>query len=174
MLFSGCSPPVSFSLVLLKFLILGVVYAKTSFGSEPSAHGAKPGSKEAVDSPIPIIPKINNSTKSRGESFGGLSRGGERKGYDYGDPKYGCMVGEQPMQVLGVAGEFCSPECTTSHSCPTLIAPGVSATPQCALTTSSEQEFCVLICMSTNQCAAGAICHPISGVGICTFTSSVA
>jgi len=159
---------------LFKFLIIGVVSAKTSFIPEqPSENGAAPadvGKIEAGRAPVPMVGKIKNVTTTGGGMFAGGKESEE--GYDYGNPKYGCMLGERPMQVLGVAGDFCSPECTTSHKCPTHTAPGVTATPQCALTTSSEQEFCVLICMSTSQCASGALCHPISGVGICTFPAA--
>merc|ERR1711981_1482372 len=42
----------------------------------------------------------------------------------YGDPKTGCEKDEQAVQVLGVPGDFCSPKCSSSGSCPTDLPSG--------------------------------------------------
>ena len=50
----------------------------------------------------------------------------------YGNPANGCESDETAVQVTGVAGSFCSPDCA-KKACPTDVPTGVTAAPQCAL-----------------------------------------
>jgi len=97
----------------------------------------------------------------------------------YGDPKTGCQSDEQPVQVQGVEGDFCSPACTDAGVCPTDEPSGVTANPQCALQTSSGGKYCALICSPSSLTSNGAngecgtgTCQSISGTGICTYAKS--
>merc|ERR1711988_1264184 len=95
----------------------------------------------------------------------------------YGDPADGCESDEQAVQVQGLSGKFCSPDCKSS-SCPTDVPSGVVAKPQCALQSTTGDKKCALICSPSTdeaslragdaQCGA-ATCQPIQGVGICTY-----
>jgi len=98
----------------------------------------------------------------------------------YGDPTKGCEADEQAVQVQGVTGAFCSPDCTSS-ACPTDVPSGVTAAPQCALKSTTGAKKCALICSATTDEAslrAGdamcgeATCQPIQGTGICTYGAS--
>merc|ERR1711865_205262 len=68
----------------------------------------------------------------------------------YGDPATGCEADEQAVQVQGLAGKFCSPDCT-SAACPTDVPAGVTAAPQCALKSSTGSKKCALICSATTD-----------------------
>jgi hypothetical protein len=106
------------------------------------------------------------------------THGGVVNGH-YGDPKDGCESDEKAVQVQGVAGDFCAPECSSSDSCPADIPTGVTAKPECALQTPSGAKYCALICspslpiknqfVADAQCGQNASCKAISGVGICTY-----
>merc|ERR1712166_314148 len=95
----------------------------------------------------------------------------------YGDPANGCESDEQAVQVQGVAGKFCAPDCT-SAACPTDVPAGVTAAPQCALKTTTGDKKCALICSPTDkwsdlragdaQCGTGT-CQAIQSVGLCTY-----
>ncbi len=90
----------------------------------------------------------------------------------YEDPKNGCRSDELAVQITGIDGDFCSPKCTTT-ACPTDVPTGVTATPQCALSSaSSTDKYCALICQPSGddaQCGTNASCKSIQGVGICTY-----
>ena len=90
----------------------------------------------------------------------------------YEDPKpNGCRADEEAIQIAGVSGDFCTPECIGT-SCPQDVPAGVTATPTCALQDSSGNKFCALMCdpiSSDAQCGNMASCKPVSGVGICTY-----
>ena len=92
----------------------------------------------------------------------------------YEDPKpNGCRADEEAIQISGVAGDFCTPQCVGT-TCPTDVPPGVTATPTCALQDASGNKFCALMCTpgsktQDSQCGATASCKPISGIGICTY-----
>merc|ERR1711970_608986 len=95
----------------------------------------------------------------------------------YGDPADGCEADEQAVQVQGLSGSFCSPDCA-SAACPTDVPSGVTAAPQCALKSTTGDKKCALICSpSTDEesLRAGdamcgkATCQPIQGTGICTY-----
>jgi len=87
----------------------------------------------------------------------------------YEDPKDGCQVGEQEVQLQDIKGAFCSPECSGTQ-CPNDIPTGVTARPECALKDSgSNKSYCALICTpESNECGA-ATCKNIQGAGICTY-----
>jgi len=100
----------------------------------------------------------------------------------YGNPTAGCMADEQAVQVQGLSGKFCSPDCA-SAACPTDVPTGTTAAPQCALKTSAGDKRCALICSPSTdeaslragdaQCGA-ATCQPIQTVGICTYAAAKA
>ena len=72
----------------------------------------------------------------------------------YGDPKTGCESDEQAVRVQGLSGDFCSPKCSSSGSCPSDVPKGDSATPECALRTTTGDKYCALICQSDSDCGA--------------------
>merc|ERR1712166_1683811 len=95
----------------------------------------------------------------------------------YGDPAVGCEADEQAVQVQGLAGKFCSPDCA-SAACPTDVPAGVTAAPQCALKTSASEKRCALICSASTDLKSlragdavcgNATCQSIQGTGICTY-----
>merc|ERR1711871_193756 len=102
----------------------------------------------------------------------------------YGDPLSGpCESDEKNVSIQGVPGAVCTPACTGifKTKCPTDVPSGVTATPTCALQdASSGAKYCALICSPSvdlkslragdAQCGS-ASCQPISGTGICTYTS---
>jgi len=94
-------------------------------------------------------------------------------GPHYEDPKpNGCASDELSVRVLGLAGDFCSPYCSTSQPCPTDVPTGTTATPECVLETGGSQPTnCALICSpsANDACPSGASCKPISGTGVCTY-----
>jgi hypothetical protein len=102
----------------------------------------------------------------------------------YGDPYKGpCEAGEKSVQITGVPGEMCCPECSATSPCPTNVPAGTTAHPQCALGAPGQPpSMCALICAGNNvftgqtelnnlACPAGADCHPISTTAICTYTN---
>merc|ERR1719409_1028292 len=96
----------------------------------------------------------------------------------YGDPAGGCMSDEEPVQIQGISGDMCTPKCTGT-TCPSDVPSGVTATPTCALQTTSGDKYCALLCSPSTdeeslragdaQCGTNASCKAISGVGICTY-----
>ena len=57
-------------------------------------------------------------------------------GSHYEDPSAGpCQTGEEAVQIQGVKGGFCSPQCGLFKKCPTDVPAGTTATPECALET---------------------------------------
>jgi hypothetical protein len=89
----------------------------------------------------------------------------------YEDPKpNGCQSDEQAIQIQGVSGDFCTPKCDASGSCPTDVPSGVTAAPTCALQDQSGNKYCALICSpSENDSCGTATCKSIQGTGICTY-----
>lgn len=90
----------------------------------------------------------------------------------YEDPKpSGCESGEMAIQILGVAGDFCSPKCSATSPCPSDVPTGTLASPQCVLAAqgSASPTNCALICSASEKCPTGASCKSISGTGICTY-----
>ena len=75
-----------------------------------------------------------------------------------------CASDEQSVQIQGVSGDFCSPQCDTpGGSCPTDVPAGTTATPQCALVVGggSAPTYCALICQDGNTCPDGATCQNV-------------
>ena len=85
----------------------------------------------------------------------------------YGDPAGGCMADEEAVQVTGLPGSFCSPDCAKT-ACPTDMPAGDTAQPQCALKGSTGvDKKCALMCtqgMDDAQCGTGS-CQPVQGQG---------
>jgi hypothetical protein len=97
----------------------------------------------------------------------------------YGDPAQGCESDEEKVTVTGVAGDFCSPDCT-STPCPTDKPTGVTAAPQCVLQDAATGgKKCALVCSPSAvikdqqaadaQCGNKATCKAIQTVGLCTY-----
>ena len=75
-----------------------------------------------------------------------------------------CGSDEQSVQIQGVSGDFCSPQCATpGGSCPTDVPAGTTATPTCALVVGggSAPTYCALICQDGNTCPDGATCQNV-------------
>merc|ERR1711972_702229 len=97
----------------------------------------------------------------------------------YGDPKTGCESDEMAIRVQGVPGDFCSPKCSSSNTCPSDEPAGDTATPQCALKSPTGDKYCALICQpsafrsngESGECGTGT-CQSIQGVGLCTYAVS--
>jgi len=90
----------------------------------------------------------------------------------YDDPyKHKCEKDEQAIQITGVLGKICSPECT-NNTCPTDVPTGVTAKPDCHLHSSTGDQYCCLMCnpnATENVCGPKASCKAISDTGICTY-----
>ena len=103
----------------------------------------------------------------------------------YGDPSAGpCQPDEKKVQIQGMKGDFCSPDCSPSSPCPADVPAGTTAKGQCMLQTpgSSSPSNCALVCKSNNvfaartelsdlNCPAKASCKPIQTTAICTYDS---
>jgi len=65
----------------------------------------------------------------------------------YGNPTGGCQADETAAQITGLTGEACIPKCSATNTCPTdLPDTQTTATPYCALQTSTGDKYCALIC----------------------------
>lgn len=137
--------------------------------------GKKPaGCKKAEAAPLTLteIPDLDISSML-------LTGGGTTH---YGDPEKGCESDEMAFRIDGIKGDVCVPKCTGT-TCPTDKPAGVTASPQCALQSSSGDKYCVLICSPSAealsfpvfkraadaQCGTNASCKAIQSVGICTY-----
>ena len=92
----------------------------------------------------------------------------------YEKPSPGCHTNEDPIRITGLNGDFCSPECSATVTCP--AAPtGSTAVPQCILESqgSVTPTNCALICGGGGghggTCPAGATCQQIQSTGICLY-----
>ena len=72
----------------------------------------------------------------------------------YGNPSSGCESDEQAVRVQGLSGDFCSPKCDSTGSCPSDVPKGDTATPECALRTTTGDKYCALICQSDSDCGS--------------------
>eukprot|EP01052_Picozoa_sp_SAG31_P019177 SAG31_NODE_1388_length_8538_cov_3.310843_5_plen_456_part_00 len=95
-----------------------------------------------------------------------------------------CQPGEKSITITGLKGQFCSPTCSTTQSCPTDVPPGTTAKGQCILKMSggTTATQCALVCKSLDAirnitklddlaCPAKASCKAISSTAICTYDS---
>lgn len=97
--------------------------------------------------------------------------------YDYENPRTHanhCNPGEALIQVSGVKGEACLPECVNGLFCnaptPPSMGRGVSA--ECALESPSGATYCALMCITDmpGGCPTGSSCKAvITNTGICTY-----
>eukprot|EP00439_Symbiodinium_sp_Y106_P052612 s640_g7.t1 len=72
----------------------------------------------------------------------------------YGNPSTGCESDEVAVRVSGLSGDFCSPKCDSQGTCPSDVPKGDTATPECALRTSTGDKYCGLICQADSDCGA--------------------
>ena len=83
------------------------------------------------------------------------------------------------VTITGLAGDFCSPKCSTAKPCPTDVPAGTTAKGQCVLEMSGQPQpsQCALICAGADgkpnnlACPAKATCKPISTTAVCTYDS---
>jgi len=88
-----------------------------------------------------------------------------------------CGPDEQVVQIMGVDGNFCSPQCTPD--CPQDLPTGVTAQPTCALQSPDGGKYCALVCspseadsMGEGECGSEMQCAVVpnsGGVGICDY-----
>jgi uncharacterized protein YukE len=114
------------------------------------------------------------------EAIGARFVGNELATPHYEDPNAtgSCQAGEVDVQIQGIKGKMCAPQCSSSGACPTDVPAGVTAKPTCALQ-GMGGKYCALVCSPSTegkrlragdaQCGAKASCKAISGVGICTY-----
>jgi len=98
-----------------------------------------------------------------------------RKHYEDPAIKGSCHSSEQSVTIQGIDGDFCSPSCSASKSCPD--AGKIAGEGQCILETSgsSTPTNCAIVCSPSSnqrQCPKGATCQPIQGTGLCTYPAS--
>ena len=99
-------------------------------------------------------------------------------GGHYGNPTSGCKADEVAVSITGLAGDFCSPGCSTTAACPTDVPGGATALPQCILEAQGSQtpNHCALICGGAGghggTCPPGASCEQIQNTGLCTYPKS--
>ena len=72
----------------------------------------------------------------------------------YGNPSTGCKSDEQALRVQGLSGYSCSPKCDSTGSCPSDVPTGDTATPECALHSTTGDKYCALICQSDSDCGS--------------------
>lgn len=86
----------------------------------------------------------------------------------YGAPDPNCCEGETPLQLVGIDGSFCSPECNGGVMCP----PTEFGDAQCALGSDPMAPTnCAILCdLAMPDCPPGASCKDTGiDVGICTY-----
>ena len=69
-------------------------------------------------------------------------------------PSTGCESDEQAVRVQGLSGDFCSPKCDSTGSCPSDVPTGDTATPVCFLETATGDKYCALICTTVYDCGS--------------------
>eukprot|EP00567_Pseudictyota_dubia_P010436 CAMPEP_0197443184 /NCGR_PEP_ID=MMETSP1175-20131217/8998_1 /TAXON_ID=1003142 /ORGANISM="Triceratium dubium, Strain CCMP147" /LENGTH=140 /DNA_ID=CAMNT_0042973781 /DNA_START=17 /DNA_END=439 /DNA_ORIENTATION=+ len=90
-----------------------------------------------------------------------------------------CGSDEKAVQLQGVDGVFCSPQC--NPGCPTDVPDGVSAIPQCVLQSPDGSKYCALLCRASDNdgtggggdCGSDMKCEPIphaKGIGLCLYS----
>merc|ERR1712048_720518 len=86
-----------------------------------------------------------------------------------------CQSDEAQATITGTSGAVCAPSCADG-TCPTDVPDGVTAQPQCALSTSAGDKFCALLCQSDDECDSdgGSSCaFPQAGApGVCVYPAS--
>merc|ERR1712183_22392 len=94
---------------------------------------------------------------------------------DYENPVNNqCNPKEVLIQIQGVSGVTCVPECVNYLFCTYPTPPSMNnrtVSAQCALESPTGAAYCALICdpMGANGCPTGATCKYIQGTGICTY-----
>ena len=92
----------------------------------------------------------------------------------YSDPASGCLADETPMTINGFDGHFCGPACEMDGTCTADVPEGVTAAPQCSLTSPDDgTKNCGLICdpkSSSDQCGlAMCMSSPLSPISYCMY-----
>mmetsp|Transcript_246 Transcript_246/g.552 ORF Transcript_246/g.552 Transcript_246/m.552 type:complete len:137 (-) Transcript_246:265-675(-) len=91
-----------------------------------------------------------------------------------------CGEDEKAVQLMGIDGVFCSPQC--DPDCPTDPPDGVTAMPTCALQSPDGSKYCAILCSPSDsgrlggECGPDMDCLPIpqsGGFGICEYPLSL-
>ncbi len=86
----------------------------------------------------------------------------------YGEPDPDCCVDESPIELLGIDGSVCGPDCSGGIMCPS----SDFGDPQCAFGTDPmNPTHCLILCdLGASDCPPGASCKDAgSNIGICTY-----
>lgn len=98
--------------------------------------------------------------------------------YDYenpaDNPDLTCNPDEVLIQIQGVSGVTCVPECTNGLFCNAPTPPSMNnqtVSAQCSLESPEGSSYCALVCnpFDANGCPKGASCKSILTTGICTY-----
>ena len=97
----------------------------------------------------------------------------------YGNPADGCLSDEKILDVLGVSGYICSPECSgdlSNGTCPTDVPEGVTAVPKCVLAGDDGNYYCAVVCNATDSCGESPCSCNIDkedrSLSLCTYPDS--
>jgi len=80
-----------------------------------------------------------------------------------------CQSDEMQASIEGAQGVVCTPPCDKDGGCPMDTPAGTTATPQCALRSTTGGQYCALLCESDDECPHGASCADIGNGGICLY-----
>lgn len=98
--------------------------------------------------------------------------------YDYENPQDStglkCNSDEAVIQIQGLAGVICVPECTQGLFCNAPTPPSMNnetVSAQCALESPTGASYCALVCSpyDANGCPKDASCKSILTSGLCTY-----
>eukprot|EP00535_Pseudo-nitzschia_heimii_P000717 CAMPEP_0197183142 /NCGR_PEP_ID=MMETSP1423-20130617/7530_1 /TAXON_ID=476441 /ORGANISM="Pseudo-nitzschia heimii, Strain UNC1101" /LENGTH=141 /DNA_ID=CAMNT_0042633691 /DNA_START=48 /DNA_END=473 /DNA_ORIENTATION=- len=92
-----------------------------------------------------------------------------------------CGPDEKAVQLMGIDGVFCSPQC--QPDCPDDTPDGVTAVPSCALQSPDGAKYCAILCSPKNEevslfgsdCGSEMSCVPVpgaGGLGVCVYPMS--
>ena len=93
----------------------------------------------------------------------------------YGNPADGCMSDETILDVLGVSGYICVPECSgnmVNGTCPTDVPEGVTAVPKCVLEGDNGDYYCAVVCNATESPCSCNIDKEDRSLSLCTYPDS--
>jgi len=87
--------------------------------------------------------------------------------------KMPCADGDHQLR-FDSSHYYCGPACGSYGGCPDDKPAGVTATAECATTTTAGEPYCALVCSSDSECdtAHGASCITSLGKGICLYGPS--
>jgi hypothetical protein len=137
--------------------------AATGFGTPNFPKLSKAAMKAVGPAPVPTPPPTRSPPTPAPPPPGSAH-------YD----KPPCLSDEDAIQVQGVSGVICAPQCSLLGSCPKDTPKGTTALPSCVLSNAiTGKSYCALVCTLGGGCPAGAKCQSTSLFsGICTYPAS--